>query len=263
MDYHPNLHRDNLRMYDQFNEHRRRLQGCEKDEMEAQVTLRFDAKPKQTSAAFIEWGLQDGYSIQLLQQQENSHIAFANELFSHTFCFPTITAYEFRIEDDDEIIQTPGYDSLAMNGRQLVSGNIDTFILFAGGLSVCGINEARVELRIQFGNYSHLVEWEFLRNQEVVVNADVTYNAGANQYQANSRHSFLINACREMATTSLFYLQQQKSLWKPHPLHFESTDMRLPVEVRIWSTVSWLTFRSGAQVVVMQSSASREVHLWS
>jgi hypothetical protein len=175
------------RMYDEFNEFRRRLEPCSKGEVDIQLELRLGDYPEETSLYFTIWGLQESYTAQLINIEPQ--IDFANKVLVENLCIPRQTAYEFTVSDQ-YFLKNPGYFTIRMNKRRLVrlqNMKSSSKSIFVSGDAPCSKQESSFQLEILFDDYPNFITWDVRRTKDnvVVVDQSATQFYQAEEYYGN------------------------------------------------------------------------------
>jgi hypothetical protein len=176
------------RMYDEFNEFRRRVEPCSTGEADVQLEFRSGTYPEDTSLEYISWGLKDYFSQSLINIE--SHIDFANKVMIKKFCIPRQAVYEFIITDQ-YFLKNPAYFTIRMNKRTLVrlqnmaTSSVSTFV--SGDSASCSMLESRFQLEILFDDYPHQITWDIRRTKDnsLIVDQSATQGYKAGTYWSN------------------------------------------------------------------------------
>ena len=119
-------------------------------------------------------------------------------MVNRELCLPSNTMHTFFITDSESNgIQSPGYYSISMNGRDIARGS--TFneagvsIFLAGDSASCSDAESRLELEILFHDFPDTISWDIRHvfTNTIVVNQAVTQGFEAATYWAGTYSSNL------------------------------------------------------------------------
>ena len=122
-------------------------------------------------------------------------------MVNRDLCLPSNTMHTFVITDSESNgIQSPGYYSISMNGRDIARGS--TFneagvsIFLAGDSASCSDAESRLELEILFHDFPDTISWDIRHvfTNTIVVNQAVTQGFEAATYWAGT-YSFFGERC--------------------------------------------------------------------
>lgn len=192
------------RMYNEFNEIRRRLEPCAKNEFEIHVKIRYDNDPRGFVLNFISWGASTTttpvpVTLTVGQSAADARIQLVNQTVVRDMCLPKHKVHEFKVFDNNGGLKSPGYFTISMNGMVVAklsnftkNNQTTTSFLVSGDTSSC-YPSGRIQLSILFDDNPSAITWKIRRVSDNVVMATekATLSFGATSYRNEFARSVL------------------------------------------------------------------------
>ncbi|KAI2512955.1 Pregnancy-associated plasma protein-A [Fragilaria crotonensis] len=202
------------RMYNEFNDVRRRLQPCAKNEVDIRLEIRYDDDPRGFVLNSTSWGASTTttpvpVTLTVGNSAPDVRIQLVNQTVIRDMCLPKHKVHEFKVFDRNGGLKSPGYFSLSMNG--MVMTNVSNFtnfnqtttsFLVAGDTLSC-YPSGRIQLSILFDDNPSAITWRIRRVSDNVVMATekATLSFGTTSYKQEFARSILFfDRCLALGT---------------------------------------------------------------
>jgi hypothetical protein len=172
-------------------------------EVRVETSANFSLQDTNLQLQYIEWGLEQGYSISLLPRPDED-VDLRNQVLTKQLCLPIQSVVEFSIQNPDVNAKV----SIQMNGRPLTPKRLpdssktssDTQVQSAwlASSGVCNDDsEARFSLDLALDYWPSDISWNLKqRDGPVLIDSAVTYTHGTTHYVGNLAASILYyDAC--------------------------------------------------------------------
>ena len=188
------------RMYNIFNDVRRRVEPCGSNEFDVHVEIRYDDDPRGFLLNFTSWTTSPiPRTLTIGNNVGDVRISLVNETVARDMCLPKHKLHEFKVVDKDGGFKAPGYFTISMNGMVLVNvsnfstnSEATTSFLLSGDRKVCDPSQ-RIQLTILFDDNPSAITWKIRRvtDNVIVASEKMTTSVGAKAYQNEFAGSIL------------------------------------------------------------------------